>query len=493
MVIFTRAFLLFNSMIMNDLSEIITFQRTHGESMVCSVIDYIYVGQQFRNQLVDTRITRLNSDWSDHSILQIQFSVGKSPTDPGLWRANPVYANHTMLQNQIMDKISKVLLNLKGNSTQSPEEKWDQIKSATKRVIRSYGYEYVNWRSNTIKHLEKKRNRILRSKPNIALRTQLIGPIDQQLGQLQQELTEIDALKAGFRWREKGEKSAGFLKSMHQRRTVQQYITTVKRLDEGHTNIGIVAEAPHDRTSDPSTMREIVRQYYQKLYNRDHVEPNQIDSYLRGIQFHRTVKQQDNEDLIAPITMEEILEQVPRSPKNSSPGNDGLGYQYLKLLFNMEALQPLILEVYNNALAKGNTPQSWKDIRVRLLPKKGDLAELKNWRPISLINCDVKTFTRVLNTRIAKVANQIIQPTQTGFIKGRFIGDNGLCCKHDLFSVRHQSGQCSTMLILSLCFDSFVTSVKRYIWKSMLSATNLHKLSITEHKVVLEWITINPC
>jgi hypothetical protein len=90
------------------------------------------------------------------------------------------------------------------------------------------------------------------------------------------------------------------------------------------------------------------------------------------------------------------------------------------------ALQPLILEVYNNALAKGNTPKSWKDIRVRLLPKKGDLAGLKNWRPISLINCDAKAFTRVLNIRIAKVANQIIQPTQTGFIKGRFIGDNGL-------------------------------------------------------------------
>jgi hypothetical protein len=73
------------------------------------------------------------------------------------------------------------------------------------------------------------------------------------------------------------------------------------------------------------------------------------------------------------------------------------------------------------------------------------------------------------------------------------VEDGGTCCKHDLFSVRHQSGQCSTMLILSLCFDSFVTSVKRYIWKSMLSATNLHKLSITEYKVVLEWITINPC
>jgi hypothetical protein len=106
----------------------------------------------------------------------------------------------------------------------------------------------------------------------------LIGPIDQQLGQLQQELAEIDGLKAGIRWREKGEKSAGFLKSIHQRRTAQQYINTVKLLDDGHANIGIVAEAPLDRTSDPSTMREIVRQFYQKLYTQDPVEPNQTDS-----------------------------------------------------------------------------------------------------------------------------------------------------------------------------------------------------------------------
>jgi hypothetical protein len=75
--------------------------------------------------------------------------------------------------------------------------------------------------------------------------------------------------------------------------------------------------------------------------------------------------------------MKELLEQVQRSPKNSSPGNDGLGYQYLKIPFNIQALQPLLLEVYNNALMKGSTPQSWKDIRVRLLPKKGDLTELK--------------------------------------------------------------------------------------------------------------------
>jgi hypothetical protein len=129
---------------------------------------------------------------------------------------------------------------------------------------------------------------------------------------------------------------------------------------------------------------------------------------------------------MAPITVDELYEQVKRSPKQSSPGADGLGYQYLKILFQIPSLEDLIVTVYNNALSQGSTPSSWKDIRVQLLPKKGDLTDLKNWRPISLINCDAKIFTRVLNLRLSCIANKIIQPTQTGFMPNRFIGDNGL-------------------------------------------------------------------
>jgi hypothetical protein len=105
---------------------------------------------------------------------------------------------------------------------------------------------------------------------------------------------------------------------------------------------------------------------------------------------------------------------------------DGLGYQYLKILFQIPALEDLILTVYNNALSQGSTPLSWKDIRVSLLPKKGDLTDLKNWRPISLINCDAKIFTRVLNLHLSSIDNKIIQPTQTGFMRNRVIGDSGL-------------------------------------------------------------------
>lgn len=129
--------------------------------------------------------------------------------------------------------------------------------------------------------------------------------------------------------------------------------------------------------------------------------------------------------MMTPITIEEIQQQVKRSPKKTSPGEDGLRYQYLQQLYNIAELQPLIVEVYNKALNSETIPSSWQQIRIRLLHKKGDLTDLKNWRPISLINCDAKILSKILNQRLGQIANNIIQPSQTGFMRGRFIGENG--------------------------------------------------------------------
>lgn len=415
-----------NSMTMNNMCDIPTFQRMNGDTLVSSVIDYIYLGRQIHQTLTYTNIQRLNSYWSDHSILEITFTVGQSPTGPGLWRANPTYASHEALQKLIRQKVKQMLYNFSLHESLSAAHKWDRLKHAIRKVIQRYSFTYVNWRKKTIRSLEKDRNRILRTRPSDALKTQLIPPIDAQLGALQQELTDIAALKAGIRWREQGEKCAGFLKRLHHKRELQQQMTAVKRLDVGNTTVTVEASGMIDRTSDPNTMRNIVQGYYQQLYTVDTVDPDLIQSYLQTINFDSLVDTTDNEFLLADITIDDILEQVKRSPNQSSPGEDGLGYQYLRVIFHIKELQPLLIELFNDALLKSITPNSWKEIRVRLLPKKGDLTDLKNWRPISLINCDAKIFTRILNTRISTVATTIIQPSQTGFMHGRFIGDNGL-------------------------------------------------------------------
>ena len=48
---------------------------------------------------------------------------------------------------------------------------------------------------------------------------------------------------------------------------------------------------------------------------------------------------------------------------------------------------------------------------------------LENWRPISLVNVDSKLASKVIANRITTVLPQIIHHNQSGFIKGRFIGE----------------------------------------------------------------------
>ena len=60
----------------------------------------------------------------------------------------------------------------------------------------------------------------------------------------------------------------------------------------------------------------------------------------------------------------------------------------------------------------------------RILFKKGDRKDLKNWRPISLLNVDYKIASKVLSSRLSKVLDTIIDPDQTCSIPGRTISSN---------------------------------------------------------------------
>ena len=56
--------------------------------------------------------------------------------------------------------------------------------------------------------------------------------------------------------------------------------------------------------------------------------------------------------------------------------------------------------------------------------KDKDITLIKNWRPITLSNCDHKLNTRLYNNRILKAIENEITCTQIAYIKGRNISDN---------------------------------------------------------------------
>ena len=62
---------------------------------------------------------------------------------------------------------------------------------------------------------------------------------------------------------------------------------------------------------------------------------------------------------------------------------------------------------------------------IKLIPKKdSDSHFTKNWHPITLLNCDYKIAAKAIANRIKAVIPELINNDQTGFLKGRFIGEN---------------------------------------------------------------------
>ncbi len=54
-----------------------------------------------------------------------------------------------------------------------------------------------------------------------------------------------------------------------------------------------------------------------------------------------------------------------------------------------------------------------------MLKKDKDPLDCASYRPISLLNCDVKILAKVLASRLEDVLPTVISPDQTGFIKNR--------------------------------------------------------------------------
>ena len=49
---------------------------------------------------------------------------------------------------------------------------------------------------------------------------------------------------------------------------------------------------------------------------------------------------------------------------------------------------------------------------------------LSNWRSITLLNVDYKILARAIAKRIESKLPKLVHPDQTGFVKGRYIGQN---------------------------------------------------------------------
>lgn len=89
-------------------------------------------------------------------------------------------------------------------------------------------------------------------------------------------------------------------------------------------------------------------------------------------------------------------------------------------------------------------------VMIYLIPKVEEAKAMKNFRPISLINCSFKIFSKVLTLRLGSIINRLIAPQQSAFIQGRYILES-VALAHELVHSLHASKKPG--LILKLDYE----------------------------------------
>ena len=109
------------------------------------------------------------------------------------------------------------------------------------------------------------------------------------------------------------------------------------------------------------------------------------------------------------------------SMKNGkSPGNDGFTKEFYAAFF--WRIGTTIIKNIQLLLWKG-----WIECKLSLSisrKKDRDLTLIKNWRPISLINVDIKIASKALAARMKTVIHSLISYDQTAYVKGRYTSES---------------------------------------------------------------------
>ena len=138
-----------------------------------------------------------------------------------------------------------------------------------------------------------------------------------------------------------------------------------------------------------------------------------MDKFLEKYNFPK-LNQEEIENLNRLITSTEIETVIRNLPANKSPGPDGLTAEFYQK-FRQE-LTPTLLKLFQKTAEEGKLPNSFYEATITLRPKPDkDATKKENYRPISLMNIDVKILNKILANRIQQHIKKIIHHDQLDF------------------------------------------------------------------------------
>ena len=138
----------------------------------------------------------------------------------------------------------------------------------------------------------------------------------------------------------------------------------------------------------------------------------------------KTLNFEESTTLEGHIKYEEASKVLMAMSNNRSPGSDGFSAEFFFKAF-WKKLGHFIIRSINDGFSKGLLSVTQGEGIITCIPKDNKPRnQIKKYRPISLLNCIYKIASGVIALRIKSTLHKVIHADQTGFIAGRYIGEN---------------------------------------------------------------------
>ena len=241
--------------------------------------------------------------------------------------------------------------------------------------------------------------------------------------------------RSNARWYNEGEKNSKYVLNLENRHC-KRLIVQIKGNNGSYL------------TNDSDILEEC-NSFYGSLYtSRNSATVNKEMENLFLDQELPKLNDDDKQKCEGLLTAKECLEAVKLLESGKSPGTDGLPAEFYNIFWN--DISPYLVSSLNSSYQKGTLAITQRRGIISLIPKKDKaLDELKQWRPLTLLNCDYKIAAKVIASRLKTVLPGLIDNDQTGFLKGRSITEN-ICLINNVISYTETKNITGMLLLVDL-------------------------------------------
>ena len=388
---------------------------------------------------------------SDHSYISLNIQGSSITPGRGYWKFN----NSHLLQDEFKSDTRAIVSDTVNSSFDSYRGLWDTIKFKIKDHAIRYGKKRKKESDSLKRNVQQDIERV-KSTPNFMtdsnLRKQLFDNEIKLNRIIDQEVKGI-ITRSRVQWTEEGERSTKFFFGLEKSNGKKKSISKLISPDNGVLY-------------DQQDISNHVVDFYQTLYRSTNPSSQSIDNYLHNTHFN-TLDNSQSETLDDVFSITEIDVVVGTLKNNKSPGWDGLTSEFYKEFWDI--LRPILFKSFLESIDMDCMSPSQRIGIITLLPKPKtpmELAYIKNWRPITLLNVDYKIFTHVIKNRILKALPSIISNVQSGFQAGKSTIDNLILMSLTL-EYFHNNPEEEGMLLQVDFEKAFDTVEHNFLFKTM--------------------------